>query len=897
MTDINPFQGDAGATSDLPPVTLAGARGLRNNNPGNIKVSGIQWNGQVPGNDPTFVTFDSPESGIAALAKNLMAYQQEHGINTIAGLVKRWAPASDSNNVNAYIKSVSEQTGIGPNEKLNLSDPGTLSAIVPAIIQHENGKNPYDNGTLMGGISYALNGINPAKVQWDASGDSAQPQDLGGVKVPQGAIDPFAGDKQVVAPVTAQPAPQTPAKAAAPSAPVAIDPAKVQWDAPAKTNPAPALKTSPAQPAPATPAPGNSWDARLAQTRNQLFNGFLPVGAAQWAPHLNMRQGMQAAGNFLQGVNHGIMTPLHGLAQMVEHGVAGAANLLPDNPITRAINNTVSSDDAALRQMEQNYQNRTQGSVAAPIGDISAQTLASLMATGFPQGGAASVGNSLLSRLGNFAGDVGKSALGGAAVAATQPVTNAQANYWLQKADQAKAGAVIGGALPVAGAAGAAVGKGIGYGKNVLQSLVDPFTNAGQTRIAGNILSQFAKGGATAINDAEIIPESHPTLAQATGNAGLSSLERGLQATDPNTFGTLAAHNQAARSAHVEGLTGNSQTLGALEQARDQAAMPLLQNAFANAGKANPQGVLAQIDSILSGPGGGRDSVQSVLNNIKSKLVDAQGNVLPEANDPSYLYQTVRKQIGDLLDKRAASTNPAGQQASRELLQVRDALDQDITKAAPDFGNYLQAYADASKPINAQTLLQGLNLTDATGNYTLAKVQNALNGIQKQMQAPGANNAKSLSAAQLNALSALRDDLLRQSNSALGKGIGSNTFQNLATNNIMSSMLPGKAGQMAGKIPLSVVGGALGSVAGPMGTAAGAGLGQTLHSIYRGQDPAIMNKLIGLMLDPAAGGRALNNSARGFLASQPAQNRLMQRLTPYLIPGVVLGGTKALSNP
>ena len=48
-------------------------RGIRNNNPGNIRVSKDQWEGMT-GDDGAFVIFDSPESGVRALAKNLQSY-------------------------------------------------------------------------------------------------------------------------------------------------------------------------------------------------------------------------------------------------------------------------------------------------------------------------------------------------------------------------------------------------------------------------------------------------------------------------------------------------------------------------------------------------------------------------------------------------------------------------------------------------------------------------------------------------------------------------------------------------------------------------------------------------------------------------------------------------------
>lgn len=46
-------------------------RGLRNNNPGNIRLSTTKWQGEVKGPDPVFCTFRSMPYGYRALMKVL----------------------------------------------------------------------------------------------------------------------------------------------------------------------------------------------------------------------------------------------------------------------------------------------------------------------------------------------------------------------------------------------------------------------------------------------------------------------------------------------------------------------------------------------------------------------------------------------------------------------------------------------------------------------------------------------------------------------------------------------------------------------------------------------------------------------------------------------------------
>jgi hypothetical protein len=146
-----------------------------------------------------------------------------------------------------------------------------------------------------------------------------------------------------------------------------------------------------------------------------------------------------------------------------------------------------------------------------------------------------------------------------------------------------------------------------------------------------------------------------------------------------------------------------------------------------------------------------------------------------------------------------------------------------------------------SKPVNQMEVLQGLKLTDSKGNMTLAKVQNAIDGLESRMSQSGTDPAKSLTSDQLNTLKSIRDDLLRQSRSSAGKSAGSNTFQNIATDNIISSLLPGKAGE--------VVGSKVGGVAGQLG-----------RLMYSGPNEAVRSKLVDLMLDPGAAKAAMESA-------------------------------------
>lgn len=130
-------------------------RGLRNNNPGNIRKSDTPWRGKIAGDDAEFETFDTPQHGIRAMAKLLLSYQDKHGLNTAAGIVNRWAPPVE-NDTGAYVNAVARAMGVGAVQTIDLHGPVTLAAMVTAMIGHENGQQPYPAATIAEAAADAL---------------------------------------------------------------------------------------------------------------------------------------------------------------------------------------------------------------------------------------------------------------------------------------------------------------------------------------------------------------------------------------------------------------------------------------------------------------------------------------------------------------------------------------------------------------------------------------------------------------------------------------------------------------------------------------------------------------------------------------------------------------------
>ena len=119
-------------------------RGIRNNNPLNIR-KGNYWQGEVKDqSDKEFEQFTSMEWGIRAGFKILRNYITGYNglvarINTIEGIIRRWAPPKE-NDTEAYIKTVVQMTGIPRTQRISFKQKSYMCAIVDAMIRVECGQ-------------------------------------------------------------------------------------------------------------------------------------------------------------------------------------------------------------------------------------------------------------------------------------------------------------------------------------------------------------------------------------------------------------------------------------------------------------------------------------------------------------------------------------------------------------------------------------------------------------------------------------------------------------------------------------------------------------------------------------------------------------------------------------
>lgn len=114
------------------------------NNPGGLRSWGSTPLAQA-GNNGFFAKFPTALAGLQAMAENLIAYGKS-GRNTLASIIPTWN--GHGSNTPGYIKGVSAVTGFGAGQKLNMTDPKTLHALMFAMIQQEIGQVPYSQSLL-----------------------------------------------------------------------------------------------------------------------------------------------------------------------------------------------------------------------------------------------------------------------------------------------------------------------------------------------------------------------------------------------------------------------------------------------------------------------------------------------------------------------------------------------------------------------------------------------------------------------------------------------------------------------------------------------------------------------------------------------------------------------------
>ena len=119
-------------------------RGIRNNNPLNLRRSGDLWRGLSPTQkDPDFAQFTTMTWGIRAAFVNVRTHltrdKKAHRPTTVSSEISRWAPPKE-NDTRAYVEAVCKKGALKADEPLDWRNKNQLCRLLWAMAHHENGQ-------------------------------------------------------------------------------------------------------------------------------------------------------------------------------------------------------------------------------------------------------------------------------------------------------------------------------------------------------------------------------------------------------------------------------------------------------------------------------------------------------------------------------------------------------------------------------------------------------------------------------------------------------------------------------------------------------------------------------------------------------------------------------------
>lgn len=359
-------------------------------------------------------------------------------------------------------------------------------------------------------------------------------------------------------------------------------------------------------------------------------------------------------------------SPVKGFGQGAADVALSVANLMPG------------SEDSTIKSRlltdQMVYDAEHKGELGAGLGRFAGQTAAALPvmagveAAALPAIGGSALGRFALGKAGaEMAPGVGRAATrlasrvtqGAAEGAGGAALVSSASDEPL--ADQMKTGALVGGvlrpAVPLAAKAGEKVGSAV-------RGMVEPWTYSGREKGIDRLVGQLAPDGY--IPDLrEIIPGVQPTLGEASGNAGIASLERNAR-SNPKLSEMFAKRDEAnaeARSAFLENARGDEQTVADLSRSRRAEVGRARAEVFSRAQPTNPQTAIQAIDAALESPEAHMEAVARPLQSLRDKISRPPAETTPE--QARAFNQAVARSFG------APNLSPEGMSAARAALGRR----------------------------------------------------------------------------------------------------------------------------------------------------------------------------------------------------------------------------------
>lgn len=421
----------------------------------------------------------------------------------------------------------------------------------------------------------------------------------------------------------------------------------------------------------------------------------------------------------------------------------------------------------------------------------------------------------------------------------------------------------------------------------------------------------------------ELVPGSVPTAAEVAESGGVAALQRAMAAANPEAYTHRGMSNNAARIEALRGIAKDSTAKAEQQKIVDEAAKKLYGEAFKESVPVTDELVrLASRPSMRMAeqratkladelsipfratldemrpkyvPVGGKQFNASVVESLPNPDFNAYTRFhLPQTVDVEKTLSAGKSPIQymevppvesvpvrDLhtvkMGMDALLSDPTLGIAGREANAIAATRSKLLDSLPDSYQAARQSHIELNKPIHqmdiASELLKkvepalveyhpsGVHFRQAGGAYT-----NALrNGDDVAKKVTGLKNATMqdiMTPQQMQTLNSIGEDLSRSAAAAdMGRGVGSNTFQNFAMDNLAAqSGMPSAVSMVANLVP------GLGTV-GNLAKATG-------NMIYKSKDELMKSRMADLLLNPQAAADVMENAAKPGRLSQALNNAI-----------------------
>jgi len=351
--------------------------------------------------------------------------------------------------------------------------------------------------------------------------------------------------------------------------------------------------------------------------------------------------------------------------------------------------------------------------------------------------------------------------------------------------------AVLGGATPAVGALANKLYQG---GKSVIEPLYEQGKNAILARALRNMSGgEPEKAIANLQASRPTVKGSLPTVGQASGVPSLAATERALMGASPEATNMLAnrqALNAQARTSALENIATPTR-VEKYTNLRETVADDLYEKAInknMDFATLTPD-LQKQIGSLIQSP-----SIKKAMTEARKNALDKGIDIGRPEGSLKGLHQT-KLALDDEIAKLNVIDPTSAQKARKDaLLGAKDRLLGFIEDVSPEYKVARETFARLSKPVNQLDEIAKL------ADKSVSPKENTIYADRFFRELDKIKKENVLSKQQIARLEAIGEDLkLKSFAESAGRGVGSNTVQNLAYANMANQVgIPNMLRNMAG---------------------------------------------------------------------------------------------------